>query len=257
MPVRCVCLAQPPRGAYDDRMSLPDSLVANLTAVREPVVLSWSGGKDSMLALEALRADDTVEVVGLLTSVTREYDRISIHGVRRELLEAQARALSLPLHIVWLDAACSNASYEQAFLAAVRQLCAIQPGLRRIAFGDLFLADVRAYRERLLEAVGLRTHFPLWLRDTGVLARHFIASGYRAYLTCIDTTQIDQGFAGRSFDLELLAGLPASADPCGEKGEFHTFVFDGPEFRQPVACSPEEVVLRDQRFAYCDLIGTR
>jgi uncharacterized protein (TIGR00290 family) len=222
--------------------------------MREPIVLSWSGGKDSSLALAALRADSAVEVVGLLTSITRDYERISIHGVRRTLLEAQARALGLPLFEVALQPACSNAEYETAFRTAAHELRARFPTLSRIAFGDLFLSDVRAYREALLASVGLEAHFPLWALDTRVLAEHFVAAGYRARLVCVDTTQLASSFAGRAFDAGLLAELPESADPCGERGEFHTFVSDGPIFPTPIPYVTGEIVMREERFAYCDLL---
>jgi uncharacterized protein (TIGR00290 family) len=225
--------------------------------MREPIVLSWSGGKDSSLALAALQADPSVDVVALLTSVTRGYDRISIHGVRRSLLEAQARALGLPLFEVALEPACSNADYEAAFRTAAHEVRAHFPTLTRIAFGDLFLRDVRAYRETLLGSVGLTAHFPLWALDTRALAARFVALGYRARLVCVDTTQLASSFAGREFDAALLADLPASVDPCGERGEFHTFVFDGPIFPTLVSHRVGEVVMREERFAYCDLLDDR
>ena len=221
---------------------------------REPIALSWSGGKDSTLTLAALRADPRVEVVALLTSITRGYDRVSIHGVRRALLEAQARAVGIPLHEIVLDPACSNDAYEAAFGLAVGRLRAAHPALGRIAFGDLFLEDVRAYRERLLASLGIAPLFPLWGLDTRALAERFVADGYRARLVCVDTTQLAARFAGRAFDAALLAELPASADPCGERGEFHTFVSDGPVFAEPVPYAVGEVVVRDGRFAYCYLL---
>lgn len=220
----------------------------------EPVVLSWSGGKDSSLALAALRDDPRYEVVALLTSVTRGYERVSIHGVRRSLLAAQAEAARLPLREIVLDPASSNEAYEAAFHVALARLRTELPAVRRIAFGDLYLADVRAYRERLLAAAGFEGLFPLWGRDTASLAAAFISAGFRADLVCVDTEQLAASFAGRSFDAELLADLPAWVDPCGEGGEFHTFVSDGPVFREPVPVRRGEVVLRDERFAYCDLL---
>jgi uncharacterized protein (TIGR00290 family) len=223
--------------------------------MREGVAVSWSGGKDSGLALAALRADPRVEVVALLTSVTRGYERVSIHGVRRALLEAQARALGVALHEVALEPACSNQAYEAAFRLGVEGLRAAHPALRRIAFGDLFLEDVRAYRERLLASLGMEPLFPLWGLDTRALAERFVADGYRARLVCVDTTQLAAEFAGRAFDAALLAELPASVDPCGERGEFHTFVSDGPMFDRPVPYVTGPVVLRDARFAYCDLLA--
>jgi uncharacterized protein (TIGR00290 family) len=221
----------------------------------EPIVLSWSGGKDSSLALAALRADQSVEVVGLMTSVTRGYDRISIHGVRRSLLEAQVRSLGLPLSEIELEPACTNDDYEKAVLSSIDRLRAAHPALTRIAFGDLFLADVRAYRETLLGEIGMTAHFPLWLTDTTILANQFVADGYRARVVCVDTTQLGAEFAGRTFDRQFLEDLPGAVDPCGERGEFHTFVYDGPIFSTPISCRVGETVLRDERFMFCDLLG--
>jgi uncharacterized protein (TIGR00290 family) len=221
--------------------------------VRKPVVLSWSGGKDSALALDALSRDPEVEVVGLLTSVTRSYDRISVHGVRRAMLEAQVERLGLPLFEISLDPGCTNDAYEAAFHAALGGIRRELPEVRRIAFGDLFLEDVREYRERLLAGSGFEPMFPIWGLDTAALARRFIADGFSARLVCVDTTQLDAGFAGRLFDEELLADLPVTADPCGERGEFHTFVSDGPQFSTPIPYRVGETVLRDERFMFCDI----
>lgn len=222
---------------------------------KNPIVLSWSGGKDSALALEALRKESEFEVVGLLTSVTRGYDRISIHGVRRSLLHTQAECLGLPLQEILLDQGCSNDAYEAAFHDALARTSKEFPQVRHIAFGDLFLEDVRAYRERLLGGSGFEPVFPIWGTNTSDLARRFIDSGFEARLVCVDTTQIDAGFAGRQFDGSLLADLPATADPCGERGEFHTFVSQGPGFAKSVGYVLGERVLRDQRFMYCDLVA--
>ncbi len=234
------------------RESLPWQYAAVSTG-REPIALSWSGGKDSALALQALRADPRYDVVALLTSVTREYDRISIHGVRRTLLEAQLAALGLPLVEIALAPQCSNDAYETAFLDAVGRLQAAHPGVARIAFGDLFLEDVRAYREGLLARAGVSGVYPLWGLETGALARRFVAAGFEAHLVCVDTTQLDASYAGRRFDASLVADLPPSVDACGERGEFHTFVSAGPVFTAPIAVTRGDVVLRDGRFAYCDL----
>jgi uncharacterized protein (TIGR00290 family) len=222
--------------------------------MREPVVLSWSGGKDSSLTLAALRADPCYEVVALLTSVTRGYDRVSIHGVRRELLEAQARAAGLPLVEIELDPLSSNDAYEAAFRDALNRVRAQFPTARAVAFGDLFLEDVRAYREQLLANTGFRPVFPIWGRETAALAAEFIAAGFVAHLVCVDTQQLAPSFAGRQFDRSLLAELPSTADPCGERGEFHTFVSDGPIFDRRIAVALGEVVLRDDRFAFADLL---
>ncbi len=218
-----------------------------------PVALAWSGGKDSSLALAALRADPAVRVVALITTVTGDYDRISMHGVRRAVLDAQVAELGLPLVEATIPAAASNAIYEDALAAALALLRLTHPDLKRVAFGDLFLAEVRAYREQLLARLGWTPVFPLWGRNTAELARHFVDAGYKAILTCVDTTQLDAGFAGRQFDTTLLRDLPATADPCGENGEFHTCVYAGPIFRRPIALERGERVRRDGRFEYCDL----
>ena len=222
--------------------------------MREQVVLSWSGGKDSSLALAALQADSRYQVVGLITTVTREYERVSIHGVRRTLLESQAAALGLPLFEVELDPRSSNESYERAFLLGLHDVREVIPEARHIAFGDLYLADVREYRERLLGSTDFAPLFPLWGRDTKMLAEEFIAAGFHATLVCVDTEQISGEFAGMAFDRNLLNTLPATVDPCGEGGEFHTFVSAGPVFSRAIGFEIGEKVLRDNRFAYCDLI---
>ena len=221
--------------------------------VKKSVVLSWSGGKDSALALDALSRNPGVEVVGLLTSVTRSYDRISVHGVRRSMLEAQVERLGLPLFEISLDPNCTNDAYEAAFHAALHEIKWDFPRVAHIAFGDLFLEDVRAYRERLLEGSGFEPMFPIWGLDTSNLARRFIADGFSARLVCVDTTQLDAAFAGRLFDERLLADLPVTADPCGERGEFHTFVSDGPPFATPIPYRVGETILRDERFMFCDI----
>lgn len=228
--------------------------MTNVEGRREPVALSWSGGKDSSLALSALRDDPRYDVVVLLTSVTQGYERVSIHGVRRPLVEAQAAAAGLPLREVILQPQCSNAQYEAAFLDGLARLRDEFPAVRHIAFGDLYLAEVRAYRERLLRGTGFEPIFPLWGRDTRALAEGFIGAGFRAHLVCVDTTQLPARFAGRAFDGALLADLPPGADPCGEGGEFHTYVSDGPIFGAAIPVRTGDVVLRDERFAFCDLL---
>jgi len=223
-------------------------------ASRKPVFLSWSGGKDSALTHAVLAQSTEFEVVGLLTSVTRGYDRISVHGVRRSLLHAQAESLGLPLQEILLEPSCTNEAYEAAFHHGLQAIRNEWPEVRHIAFGDLFLEDVRAYRERLLARSGFDPIFPIWGINTSDLARQFISDGFAARLVCVDTTQLDPSFAGREFDGTLLADLPSSADPCGERGEFHTFVSDGPGFSRGIAYETGERVLREQRFMYCDLI---
>lgn len=216
----------------------------------EPILLSWSGGKDSALTLHALRQTPGVEVAGLLTTVTEDYDRISMHGVRRTLLEQQAAEAGLPLHVVLIPRECSNEIYEErmtAVLAGIRDA-----GIRRVAFGDLFLEDIRAYRESRLAAFEMEAMFPLWGRDTAALARDFLRLGFAAYLVCVDTQTLAATFAGRAFDEDLLRDLPPGVDPCGENGEFHTFVHAGPIFRAPVLCQRGPVEDRG-RFCFCDL----
>jgi uncharacterized protein (TIGR00290 family) len=185
--------------------------------------------------------------------LTQNVDRISIHGVRRSVLEAQVAALGLPLFEAIIPMAASNALYEEAFASALTNLRLAYPGLQHIAFGDLFLADVRTYREQLLGHLSWTPMFPLWGRDTTALAKEFVSAGYRAILTCVDTTQLGADFAGREFDAALLADLPSSVDPCGERGEFHTCVYAGPIFREPLVVQTGPRVFRDRRFEYCDI----
>jgi uncharacterized protein (TIGR00290 family) len=214
--------------------------------------LSWSGGKDSALALYELRARCGLTPRVLITTVTADFDRVSMHGVRRELLARQARAVGLPLVEVEIPAVCSNEVYEQRIGQALAE--ARLAGVQTIAFGDLFLADIRAYREERLARVGKEPIFPLWGRDTGRLAREFIAAGFEAILVCVDPRQLDPSFVGRSFDSDLLADLPPQVDPCGENGEFHTFVHAGPIFSTPIACRVGEVVEREG-FVFCDVLA--
>jgi uncharacterized protein (TIGR00290 family) len=220
-----------------------------------PVVLAWSGGKDSTLALERLLADPSHRVVALITTVTSDYERIAIHGVRRSILHRQADALGLPLVEAEISPGASNATYEVSFAGALehaRTFC--DAPLDACAFGDLFLADVRAYRETMLAKLGWRGVFPLWGEDTTCLAARFIERGHRAILSCVDTEQLDASFCGRDFDAAFLADLPRDVDPCGENGEFHTCVHASPLFRAPIALARGERVLRDGRFEYVDLV---
>ncbi|HEX3832702.1 MAG TPA: ATP-binding protein [Solirubrobacteraceae bacterium] len=215
------------------------------------MALSWSGGKDSALALHELRQRSGQPPRALITTVTADYGRISMHGVQRELLFGQAQAVGLPLVEVEIPADCSNDVYEQRMGHALAQ--APLAGAETIAFGDLFLADIRAYREERLSRVGKQAIFPLWGRDTNTLAREFIAAGFDAVLVCIDPRRLDPSFAGRRFDTALLADLPPDVDPCGENGEFHTFVHGGPIFSAPIACQVGETVQRDG-FVFCDVL---
>lgn len=220
----------------------------------EPIALLWSGGKDSALALRELRANPAYDVRVLLTTVTQDYDRISIHGVRRELLEAQTAALNVPLQIAFVPPHCSNEQYENIMGAALQKLR--DQNIMRVAAGDLFLRDVRDYRETMLNRHGMKASFPLWNRDTTQLAHEFIDAGFEAILSCIDTQALDARFAGRAFDKSLLRDLPPHIDRCGENGEFHSFVWNGPDFSALINCKRGKVVLRDERFAFCDLLAT-
>jgi uncharacterized protein (TIGR00290 family) len=218
--------------------------------MREKVVVGWSGGKDSALALyESARTHD---VTALLTTVTDVYDRVSMHGVRTELLRRQAAALGHPLDLVTIPPACSNDEYEGRMRAALLRHRAV--GVTTAVFGDIFLEDVRRYREERLLQGDFKGLFPLWGRDSRRLAGEFIDLGFRAVLCCVDTHVLDPSFAGRPYDADLLADLPSGADPCGENGEFHTFVFDGPLFARPVAFQHGSYTLRDGRFGYRDLL---
>jgi uncharacterized protein (TIGR00290 family) len=217
-------------------------------------LVAWSGGKDSALALASLRADPFYEVVGLLTAVTTDFDRVSIHGIRRSILEAQADRLTLPLVAAAIHHGADNAAYERSWARAVASARSALGRVDAVAYGDLFLEDVRAYRERQCAKLAVEPIFPLWGEDTFELAKRAIREGYVAYLTCIDTKQLHASFAGRAFDSELLADLPESVDPCGERGEFHTCVVRAPTFSRPIAVVQGTAVLRDDRFQYCDFM---
>jgi uncharacterized protein (TIGR00290 family) len=219
---------------------------------RSPVLLAWSGGKDAAWTLHALRQRDDVEVVGLLTTITRDYDRVSMQGIRRTVLHAQARATGLPLIEAMIPARCVNDDYEQAMAAALADAARRWPSLRTVAFGDLFLEDIRAYRVQNLAKIGWEVLTPLFGADTATLAREMLDDGLRAHLCCVDTQQLDARFAGHAFDATLLDALPASVDPCGENGEFHTCVWAGPMFDAPLALVKGDTELRDGRFAFTD-----
>jgi uncharacterized protein (TIGR00290 family) len=219
----------------------------------EPVLVAWSGGKDSALAVQEMLRDERYRVVALVTTVTAGYERISMHGVRRGLLHRQACALDLPLEEVVISPHAANEEYERRMGATLTAARARFPGLDTVVFGDLFLAHIRAYRERLLARIGMRGLFPLWLRDTRALAANFVRQGYQAVLVCVDSRALPRSFAGREFDAALLADLPPGIDPCGENGEFHTFVYAGPILRAPVPHRRGEIVVREERFVYCDL----
>ena len=220
--------------------------------MRQKVLLAWSGGKDSALALHEIQRADEVSVAALLTTVSEDYDRVSMHGVRRELLEKQARAIGYPLETVLIPKTSTSETYEARMRILLEKWA--QRGVTGVVFGDLFLEDIRAYRERNLDRVGMEAIFPLWGSDTTALARRFIDLGFRAIVTCVDGEPLDGAFAGRDYDEQFLRDLPASVDPCGENGEFHTFVYDGPLFPEPIDVVRGEVVLRENRFYFCDLL---
>jgi uncharacterized protein (TIGR00290 family) len=223
-----------------------------VTDMKEKVMLAWSGGKDSALALYEILQNENYEVAALLTTVTSDYDRISMHGVRRSLLEMQAESLGLALEKVFITAKTSNEQYE----AAMRELLTKykNAGVSTVVFGDIFLEDLKKYREGNLAKIGMKGLFPLWKKDTAKLARTFIDLGFKTIIACVDTNFLDKIFVGRTFNKEFLAELPANIDPCGENGEFHSFVYDGPIFKKRIAHDIGEVVLRENRFYYCDLI---
>jgi uncharacterized protein (TIGR00290 family) len=214
-------------------------------------LVAWSSGKDSAYALHVVRAAGALDVAGLLTTVTAGYERVSMHGVREEVLDLQAEAAGLPCRKVRIPPGCVNADYEQAMGRSVAQARA--DGVTHIVFGDLFLGNVRAYRERMLTGSGIEPVFPLWGLDTGALARRMLADGLRAVLVCVDPRRLPASFAGRTFDETLLADLPEGVDPCGENGEFHTCVTAGPMFRHPLDLRSGAVVTRDG-FVFADLV---
>lgn len=219
---------------------------------RPQLLLSWSSGKDSAWTLHRLRTENRFEIVGLATTVTQTFQRVAIHGVRDELLEAQARAARLPLWRVPLPYPCPNSEYERALRDLIER--ARSSGVTHMAFGDLFLADIRAYRERLLADTGVTPVFPLWRSDTAGLAREMIAGGVRAILTCVDPKRLPRQFAGRAFDEKLLGDFPPGVDACGENGEFHTFCCAGPMFEREIAVRVGEIIERDG-FVYADVLA--
>ena len=216
-----------------------------------PVVFSWSGGKDSAMALHILLRNPDYEVVSLLTTVTEGYERISMHGVRNELLRRQAESIGLPVEEVRIPPQCSNSIYEARMAEAVS--CFRNRGVLHFAFGDIFLEDLRAYREQKLLCANMTALFPIWKVDTRVLAARFVKDGFRAIAVCVDPGTLDKSFAGRELDVSFFRDLPPTVDPCGENGEFHTFVFDGPIFRAAIPVQVGQVVERDS-FVFCDLL---
>jgi len=221
----------------------------------EKVLFTWSGGKDSALSLYMLQKLHNYEIAALLTSVTEGYDRISMHGVRRVLLGQQAQSMELPLEILYITRNSSNEEYEARMKDKL--LLYKSQGVSSVVFGDIFLEDLRKYRENNLEQVGMKGIFPIWKRDTTELAHTFIDLDFKAVITCVDSQSLDGKFAGRYFDNRFLSELPAKVDPCGENGEFHSFVYDGPIFSERIRFRRGKVVLRDNRFYFCDLIPFR
>lgn len=218
---------------------------------KEKVLLGWSGGKDSALALRAILKDGQYEPAALVTTCTEGYDRISMHGVRCSLLERQAHELSLPLKKVFISKNASNAEYETRMVQTFLDFK--KAGITKVAFGDLFLEDIRRYRDRLLGGIGMTALYPIWGLETRALARAFVLDGFRAVLVCVDLRVLDPSFAGRTLDDALLDQLPAGVDPCGENGEFHSFVFQAPIFKQSISCMPGEIVTREH-FCFADLL---
>lgn len=219
---------------------------------KEKAILSWSGGKDSALALYELQKTEDYEIVALLTTITQDYDRVSMHGVRRMLLERQAQSLGFPLEKVFISKDTSNEEYGAKMHEVLTKYLLV--GVSSVAFGDIFLEDVRRYREENLAKLAMKGIFPLWKRDTKELARAFIDLGFRAVVTCVDSEHLDGRFVGRIYDEQFLRELPSTVDPCGENGEFHSFVYDGPIFRERIPHPIGDVVLRDNHFWFCDLV---
>lgn len=219
---------------------------------KEKAILSWSGGKDSALALHALLGSATIEIAGLLTTITEDYQRVSMHGIRRILVRRQAESIGLPLVEVLIPKESDMEEYEARMETILRTQ--MEAGVRSVVFGDIFLEDLRRYREEKLAQVGMGAHFPLWMQDSTELARRFIALKFKASVACVDTEMLDADFAGRAYDARLLADLPEGVDPCGENGEFHTFVYGGPIFRFPIAHQKGRSILREERFNFCDFV---
>jgi len=220
--------------------------------MREKVIIAWSGGKDSALALYEVLNSRSYEVLELLTTVAEDQDRISIHDVRRVLLEQQAQALHIPLEELFILKGASDAEYEDALLKTLKRHRG--SGVSSVVFGDLFLEDIRKYREHILAKAGMNGVFPLWQKDTEKLARTFINLGFKAVVTLVDSRVLGKDFAGREYDEKFLSDLPVNVDPCGENGEFHTFVYNGPIFSEKVGFKKGELTLRDNRFYSCDLL---
>jgi len=238
-----------PAGTRPQLRRFPQRKVGEM---KEKAVIGWSGGKDSAMALYEIKKDLNIQISALLTTVTEGYERISMHGVRRSLLAEQARSIGYPLDEILIPQTCSNEIYEERMRNALQKYA--QEGVSSAVFGDLFLKEIRAYREERMSRIGMKCLFPIWERPTAEFAREFIDLGFRAIIVCVDTHAIGNEFAGRDYDNDFLKDLPTTADPCGENGEFHTFVYDGPIFNTPVSVQRGEKILRNDRFYYCDLL---
>jgi uncharacterized protein (TIGR00290 family) len=219
---------------------------------QERVLAAWSGGKDSALAVHEIRKSGLYEIESLFCTLAEDFDRVSMHGVRRILIERQALAIGYPLTKVFIPYPCSNESYESRMTGAL--LPHRDSGIQKVVFGDIFLEDIKKYREDQMKKIGMSCLFPLWGKDSRMLPRSFVDAGFRAMITCVDSTRLDRTYVGRIMDHAFLDDLPEGVDPSGENGEFHTFVFDGPLLRQPVSFETGEIRLRDERFYFCDLI---
>ena len=215
-------------------------------------MISWSGGKDSSLALYEILKSREYEITSLITTVTDEYDRVSMHGLRTSLLEQQAESLNIPLDKVFITKNAANDEYETKFNEVLIRFKEI--GIKQVVFGDLYLEEIKKYREALLKKIDMEGVFPIWKRDTMKLAREFIDSGFKAITVCVDSNVLGKEFVGREFDEQFLNDLPEGVDPCGENGEFHTFVDYGPIFKKAIDHRLGEIVLRDERFYYCDIL---
>ncbi len=215
-------------------------------------VLSWSGGKDSALALYYAKKDPNIEIISILTTITEHYERISMHGVKKELLEEQSKQLGVPLELIYIPTDSSNEIYNSIMEGKMLELK--KNGINSVIFGDIFLEDIRAYRENNLSKIGMNAHFPLWKQSTEKLTHEFIDLGFKAIITCIDSEFLDKSFIGREFNKDFIADLPEEVDLCGENGEFHTFVYDGPLFENSVTFNLGKVEFRDNRFYFKDLM---
>ena len=221
---------------------------------KQKAIFSWSGGKDSAFALYQIRRGNQYDVCALLTTVTEDFNRISMHGVRNALLEAQAESIGIRLEKVFIPKDSSDKEYESRMKDALLRYTAA--GVFTVIFGDIFLDDLKKYREEKLSRLSMKAAFPIWKRDTASLAVEFISNGFKAVITCVDSKAMDVKFAGAAFDHNFLKEIPAGVDPCGENGEFHSFVFDGPIFNRPIGFIKGETVLKQERFCYCDIIPT-